>query len=203
MLLGSIDYVSDWVIAISYFAIPIEMLYFARQYHINQVAARTVLGLFVLFITACGITHVCNAQEWTTSNHYFKLITAVVSFATAVTLTQVIPNIFALPGKLAEMDDEFIYESNLRVFNQTIVLCTRNLNEPHIVKLASETLKYMFPAGRLAVVERGVQLRHGLHEVSINEKYVILVEPDLYIRNKRFFDDVAQQISMQQRDFAV
>ncbi len=145
----------------------------------------------------------CNALQLIASNHMFKVLTAVVSFLTSLALIKIIPLAFALPGQLASLDDENSYESNLRIFNQTLVLCTRNLTEPHLIRLSAETLKYMFPANRLAIVEKGVQVRHGLHEVYINDRHVILVEPDLYNRNSRFFNDVARQIAQQQTEIIV
>lgn len=133
----------------------------------------------------------------------FKALTAIVSFLTACALVRIIPVILALPIQLADLDDQYSFENNLRVFNQTIVLCTRNLRETHIMRLAADTLKYQFPAGRLAIVEQGVQLRHGLTEVPINDEHIILVEPDLYEKNTRFFLEVAHQLRMQQGDLEV
>ncbi|CAL8461297.1 g828 [Coccomyxa elongata] len=104
-----------------------------------------------------------------------------------------------MPTQLARLDEDYSHELNLRVFNQTIVLCTRHLNEPHAIRLAAETLKYMFPAGRLAIVERDVQLNSGLTEIPIDVRYVLLVEPWLYQQHMRFFQEVASQISMQGR----
>lgn len=203
MIEHAIDFWSDWIIAVSYFAIPIELLYFSNKYKLRATAVRIVLLLFVLFITLCGITHVCNAMLYQSANHIAKTLTAAVSLVTAIALTRVIPLVFALPGQYAELDEEYSYEVNMRIFNQTVVLCTRHLNETQIIKIATETLKYMFPAARLAIVEHGVQLRHGLHECTINDKYDILVDEDLYQSNKRFFDDVSHQIAAHKTDYNV
>lgn len=203
MMERTINFWSDWIIALSYFAIPIELLYFANKYRLKATAVQIVLLLFVLFITLCGITHVCNAMMYTSANQIAKALTAVISMITAIALTRVIPLVFAMPAQYAELDDEYTYELNMRIFNQTVVLCTRHINEAQIIKIATETLKYMFPAARLAIVEHGVQLRHGLHECPINDKYDILVDEDLYQNNVRFFDDVAHQIAAHKTDFEV
>lgn len=197
---GHLDRISDWTIALSYFAIPIEMLVFARMFGIHQRAAKVVLTLFVLFITLCGMTHAANAMCLTRANHVLKLLTAMISFLTSLALIKVIPLVFAMPAKLENMGMDNEYESNMRIFNQTIVMCTRNLREPQLVELAAQTLKYMFPAYRTAVVERGVQTHHGLCETIINSKYAILVDPDLHRHNRRFFEDLAKQISQQQME---
>lgn len=192
------DNVSDWVIALSYFAIPLELAWFFVRYRLHNRANTTVVTLFVLFITLCGCTHVCNAMQWQALNHIMKLLTAAVSCATAAALVWVIPVVLSMPGRLAAKDDELGYENSMRVFNQTLVLCTRNLRQPYLIKLANETLRFMFPAARLAIVERGVQLRHELQEVGVDEQFVMLLDKDLYRHNTAFFEDVATQLATQQ-----
>ncbi len=194
-----IEVISDWGIALSYFAIPIELIYFFIIYRVQQKAAAITLCLFVLFITLCGFTHLFSALHMGPINRVCKASTAVISLITSCCLVRVIPVVFSMPAEMARLDEDYNHELNLRVFNQTIVLCTRHLNEPHAVRLAAETLKYMFPAGRLAIVERDVQLSSGLTEVPIDVRYVLLVEPWLYQQNARFFQGVASQISMQGR----
>ena len=194
-----IEIISDWTIALSYFAIPLELIWFYVKFRVQQPAAAITLCLFVLFITLCGFTHLFSALHMGPINRVCKASTAIISLITSCCLVRVIPVVFSMPAEMARLDEDYNHELNLRVFNQTIVLCTRHLNEPHAVRLAAETLKYMFPAGRLAIVERDVQLSSGLTEVPIDVRYVLLVEPWLYQQNARFFQGVASQISMQGR----
>lgn len=192
-----VDAVSDWIIAISYFAIPIELIFFYIKLRIARGYATIVLALFVSFITFCGITHVCNALVLKQSNHIVKAITAAVSCLTAVAFVRVIPAVFSLPGQMAKLNDRIAYEVNMKTFNQTIVLCTRNLNDEILMRLAEETLRQMFPIGRVAIVESGVQLRHNLQEIPIDSDHCILLDPAIYETNMRFFDDVAHQLGAQ------
>ncbi|XP_071732520.1 ethylene receptor 2-like [Rutidosis leptorrhynchoides] len=87
--------VSDFLIAIAYFSIPIELLYFVSC---SNVPFKWVLVQFILFIVLCGMTHLLNG--WTYDAHpfqlmlaltVFKFLTALVSFATAITLFSLIP----------------------------------------------------------------------------------------------------------------
>lgn len=87
--------VSDFLIAIAYFSIPIELLYFVSC---SNVPFKWVLFQFILFIVLCGMTHLLNG--WTYDAHpfqimlaltVFKFLTALVSFATAITLFTLIP----------------------------------------------------------------------------------------------------------------
>lgn len=87
--------VSDFLIAVAYFSIPIELLYFVSC---SNVPFKLVLLEFIAFIVLCGMTHLLNG--WTYGPHsfqlmlaltIFKILTAMVSVATAITLISLIP----------------------------------------------------------------------------------------------------------------
>ncbi|XP_048130779.1 ethylene receptor 2-like [Rhodamnia argentea] len=87
--------VSDFLIAVAYFSIPIELLYFVSC---SNVPFKWVLFQFIAFIVLCGLTHLLNG--WTYTHHpfqlmlaltVFKILTALVSCATAITLITLIP----------------------------------------------------------------------------------------------------------------
>ncbi|CAM8988416.1 unnamed protein product [Rhodiola kirilowii] len=87
--------VSDLLISVAYFSIPIELLYFISC---SNVPFKWVLAQFIAFIVLCGMTHLLNA--WTYAPHSFRLmlavtvfkfLTALVSFATAITLFTIFP----------------------------------------------------------------------------------------------------------------
>ncbi|XP_073056736.1 ethylene receptor 2-like isoform X1 [Primulina eburnea] len=87
--------VSDFFIAVAYFSIPIELLCFVSC---SNVPFKWVLFQFISFIVLCGMTHLLNG--WTYGPHpfqlmlaltIFKFLTALVSFATAITLITLIP----------------------------------------------------------------------------------------------------------------
>lgn len=88
--------VSDFLIAVAYFSIPIELLYFVSC---SNVPFKFVLLQFIAFIVLCGLTHLLNG--WTYYGpHSFQLmlsltiakfLTALVSCATAITLLTLIP----------------------------------------------------------------------------------------------------------------
>lgn len=87
--------VSDFLIAVAYFSIPIELLYFVSC---SNFPFKWVLFEFIAFIVLCGMTHLLHG--WTYVAHPFKLmmaltvfkmLTALVSCATAITLITLIP----------------------------------------------------------------------------------------------------------------
>ena len=87
--------VGDFLIAVAYFSIPIELLYFVSC---SNLPFKWVLFQFIAFIVLCGLTHLLNG--WTYGPHpfqlmlaltVFKILTTLVSCATAITLITLIP----------------------------------------------------------------------------------------------------------------
>ncbi|KAK6914055.1 Histidine kinase/HSP90-like ATPase [Dillenia turbinata] len=90
--------VSDFLIAVAYFSIPIELLYFVSC---SNVPFKWVLFQFIAFIVLCGMTHLLNGWAYSPQPPHpfqlmlaltiFKFLTALVSCATAITLITLIP----------------------------------------------------------------------------------------------------------------
>jgi PAS domain S-box-containing protein len=91
--------VSDAAIALSYFSIPITLIYILRKR--GDVPFNGIFFLFAAFIIFCGTGHLMDI--WTLwhpdywISGYIRAITAIVSFITAIALTYLIPQILALP----------------------------------------------------------------------------------------------------------
>eukprot|EP01018_Ginkgo_biloba_P032745 Gb_36440 [translate_table: standard] len=117
-LLLKYQYISDFFIALAYFSIPLELIYFVKKSAVFPY--RWVLVQFGAFIVLCGATHLINL--WTFSMHsktvavvmtIAKVCTAVVSCATALMLVHIIPDLLSvktrelfLKNKAAELDRE-------------------------------------------------------------------------------------------------
>jgi two-component system, sensor histidine kinase and response regulator len=93
--------VSDVTIAISYFSIPVALLYFMRKR--EDLPFSWIFALFGVFILACGTGHVF--EVWNTWHGAYggqavvKVVTAVASIGTAAVLWwPVIPRALALPS---------------------------------------------------------------------------------------------------------
>ncbi len=91
---------SDSIIAIAYFSIPITLLYFISKR--EDLPFDWIFAMFGAFIVACGITHLF--EIWTLWHPTYwlsgtmKAITAIISFATAILLVELIPQALALPS---------------------------------------------------------------------------------------------------------
>lgn len=117
-LLVKYQYISDFLIAIAYFSIPLELIYFVQKSAFFPY--RWVLMQFGAFIVLCGATHFISL--WTFSMHskavavvmtVAKIACAIVSCATALMLVHIIPDLLSvktrelfLKNKAEELDRE-------------------------------------------------------------------------------------------------
>jgi PAS domain S-box-containing protein len=100
--------VSDALIAISYYLIPVILLYFVRE--IKELPFKNIFILFGAFILSCGTTHIVDIWTLWHPNYWFygvlKAITALISLYTALTLIPIIPQALKLqfPQSSARLD---------------------------------------------------------------------------------------------------
>lgn len=94
--------ISDALIALSYFSIPIALVYFVRRR--KDLEFHWMFLLFAGFILACGTTHVIGIwdiwQPLYRVDGLVKAATGVISMATAILLWPLIPRALALPSPL-------------------------------------------------------------------------------------------------------
>lgn len=92
--------ISDALIGIAYFSIPIVLGRFLAQR--RDVEFKWVVWLFAVFIMACGVTHFMSILVlWIPAygiEGLIKLVTAIVSVATAIVLWPLLPKVVALPS---------------------------------------------------------------------------------------------------------
>jgi chemotaxis family two-component system sensor kinase Cph1 len=109
---GWIYILSDFFIWLSYFAIPVILAYFVYKKQVENIPFKTVLVLFIVFILACGFTHLMDAAIfWWPAyklSAVLRLGTAIVSMVTVVSLIKVIPGVLELksPAYLEQQVNE-------------------------------------------------------------------------------------------------
>ena len=92
--------VSDALIALAYFSIPITLIYFIRKR--RDLPFNWMFLCFGMFILACGTTHAM--EVWTLWHGTYwlsgaiKVVTAMASVPTAMLLVQLVPQALALPS---------------------------------------------------------------------------------------------------------
>jgi two-component system sensor kinase FixL len=124
---------SDGLIALAYFSIPLALFFFlARR---PDIKLRWIGMLFVVFIVACGFTHLLNI--WTLWNPDYvgegvvKAGTAAASVFTAIVLWFVMPRALALPSA-AQLEDV-----NAALLNEVVL----RRNTEHDLKHANDELE--------------------------------------------------------------
>lgn len=117
--------VSDALIALAYYSIPIILLVFIRRR--SDLPFAPIFVMFCLFIVACGTTHVLDI--WTVWHPAYwlsgatKALTAAVSVASAILLVRVVPAALALksPAELAAVNRQLtVSELRYRTLTDTM-----------------------------------------------------------------------------------
>jgi PAS domain S-box-containing protein len=95
--------ISDALITLSYYSIPITLIYFVRQR--KDLKFHWMFVCFAVFILACGTSHlmeiwnIWHADYWLSGG--IKALTALASVPTAILLVKLIPQMLALPSPAA------------------------------------------------------------------------------------------------------
>ncbi|MBD2253439.1 sensor histidine kinase [Nostoc parmelioides] len=91
---------SDFLIAVAYYSIPITLVYFVRKR--QDLPFKWIFLLFGAFIVSCATSHVM--EIWTLWHPTYwlsglmKAITAFISIYTAIVLIPIVPQLLALPS---------------------------------------------------------------------------------------------------------
>jgi PAS domain S-box-containing protein len=91
---------SDLLIALSYFAIPLILLHFIRKR--RDLPFSWMFALFGVFIVACGTTHLMEVWNLWHADYWLagaiKAVTAAASLPTAILLARIVPQALDLPN---------------------------------------------------------------------------------------------------------
>ncbi len=94
--------ISDGLIALSYYCIPVALIYFVRKN--RKTPFDRVCGMFSVFILACGTTHLLEIWNVWHASYLLagavKAITAGASLLTAAMLLTLIPKMLSIPDRM-------------------------------------------------------------------------------------------------------
>jgi two-component sensor histidine kinase len=169
---------SDAVIGLSYFSIPLALASFVSKR--KDLEYRWVINLFVAFILACGTTHLMSILTlWSPVygvEGIIKVITALLSIATAVLLWPLIPKLVTLPspGQLTLLNTEL--ELKIKELERTAQLLrdseaqVRLSNMELEKRVAERTGELTAANARLTetLAQRDLLLREVYHRVKNN-----------------------------------
>ncbi len=169
---------SDLAIGLAYLSIPAALLFVLLRR--RDLAYPWLIGLFALFITACGLTHLMHAWAMFSpapaTEALIKAVTAAISVTVAVTLWPVLPRLLALRSPAA-LEREVMER---RAAEQRLATVLANLAEAVFVvrvhpdnRLEIESVNPAFermfgvPAERLAGAEPEAVLPPQLAELAL------------------------------------
>lgn len=142
---------SDFLIAIAYYSIPITLVYFVSKR--QDLPFNWIFLLFGTFIIACGTTHLI--EIWTLwyptywLSGFVKSLTAIVSVYTALELVPLVPKALALPSPVQ------LEATNRELLEQ---ICKRKLAEAAL-QTANKKLE-------IRVEERTTELRNANQQLQ-------------------------------------
>ncbi len=141
--LVTLHVVSNLLIALAYFSIPVTLAYFVRRR--QDTPFTSVFLLFGIFITACGVGHLLDIWVLWFPNYWVagteRALTALVSVATAAKLVEWMPQFLTLRSP-----------QDLQVLNQQLEaeVAARQQSQENLQRLvegtASATGEAFFPA---------------------------------------------------------
>jgi PAS domain S-box-containing protein len=157
--------VSNLIIALSYFSIPIVLIKIVGKR--TDIPFDWLFSLFASFIVFCGIGHLIDIWTLWHPNYWFsgyiRAITAIVSLGTAIALIALFPKILQLPSPAQieeknrelerEIEERQRIEAELQKERQFLQALLENLSDG-IVACNSE--------GMLTLFNRATQEFHGL-----------------------------------------
>ncbi|WP_372809784.1 ATP-binding protein [Litorivivens sp.] len=108
--LVSLHVVTDAIIVLSYFTIPLALVYLVKRR--DDLQFNYIFILFAVFIFACGATHLVNIYNVWYGAYWFsgtvKAVTALASIGTAILVWPLIPRALAIPSnsQLQSLNDD-------------------------------------------------------------------------------------------------
>lgn len=160
-----LNVVSDALIALAYFSIPITLLVVARKR--RDLPFTSLFLMFGAFIVLCGTTHLFEVWNvWHGDYHVagvVKAVTALVSVFTAILLVKIVPTALSLssPEQLERANRELQTQAAARDRAQTALE-----RERHFLNTLLESLDVGIVAcdanGRLSLFNRTTREYHGL-----------------------------------------
>ena len=186
--------VSDVLIALAYFSIPVVLLQFVRKR--RDLPFDWMFVCFAVFIAACGSTHL--AEVWTLwvpaywLSGGIKVVTALASLPTAVFLIRLLPRALLLPSPAA------MRAANLELQQQQASLRESEDRYRDLVEHSTDLICTHTLDGRLLTVnEPPVQLLGYTREELLNKSMRDFLLPEFRSEFDRALETLKKQGSIQ------
>ncbi len=188
--LVSLHVISDSLIVLAYFSIPLALVYLVRKR--DDLSFDYMFLLFAMFIFACGTTHLVNIYNvwygayWLSGT--IKAITAIASVATAVLVWPLLPKALAIPGnrELQALNHQLREEAdrNAQQASELEKLSEQLEEQVRLRTSELEVAKFMLEVNNRALEESNRELEQYANMVSHD-----LREPLKKIHSQAFLAD--------------
>jgi PAS domain S-box-containing protein len=156
--------VSDGLIALAYFSIPITLFVLVRRR--RDLPFGRVFLLFGAFVLSCGATHIMEVWTIWVPTYWLagalKAFTAIVSVASAVVIARILPRVLALPDGMSEIRATNVAlrasEERFRQVLEESPIGVVLMDERGILTLVNRTLERMFGYGRAELLGKPVEM---------------------------------------------
>ena len=209
----------DLVIAVAYFAIPLELLYCFLWYPFPVRAKPAIVCiLFITFITLCALTHLVRAFGLESAVPVITGLCGVISVLTAVMLLWLIPELFKLAKSLeterserlmlenfqatlkdaVEGPEEKMDEASMNLMKAIPYCSNRQLRA---MAAAKASLARMFRSKSVDVkMADGLKMMPEKVVLPINHLFVIVADADVHAQHSEMLDRMSMQIAKTFRD---
>lgn len=182
-------YVFDIIIAISYFAIPLQIAYFTFRLPLQDFKTQGTLLLFCTFIVLCGFTHLFHAVRMAKAMQIVYGLTAVVSAITAVALIGVIPHVLKLPLKLEHIRKQGEIDVKYRFLIQKLHNHTQPIRDTQLLNVAKLLLRNLYPKKYIQVVLPRQTSSRAVHCVATDGYQSLIIDKKVYNDNQWLLDE--------------
>ncbi|ACB51228.1 two-component sensor histidine kinase [Crocosphaera subtropica ATCC 51142] len=183
--------VSDGMIALAYYSIPLTLVYFVQKRH--NFPYNWVFLLFGMFIVSCGTTHLMaiwtlwHPDYWVSG--IIKAITAISSIYTAIVLIPLLPKILALPSTEA-LEEEI---KQRQTVEKALRTSQRRLES--ILDMAEEAIISLNAKQEITLFNRGAEKIFGWNASDIIGKSLNCLLPQRFIVSHQQYVNQFQQSS--------
>lgn len=163
----SLHVAADGIIALSYFSIPLAIVFYVKK---KQTREKIVPLLFTAFILSCGITHLFTIWNWWNTDYWLsggiKILCGAISATTAVVLWFLMPQALKIPTS-RELEE---INSRLKTLNEDleseVAVRTHSLEEANRkLKALSENRANFFSS-------MTHEIKNHLNAISLSTEYI-------------------------------